>query len=63
MVRRRSGRDERKVLIALTPQGKEKKKDALGVPAAVGSCLALEPQEASTLYRLLYKLLGKEEGS
>ena len=60
ITRTRSEEDERTVMVEPTEYGggalREK---ASSVPAAVGSCLCLTAEEAATLYRLLYKLLGR----
>ena len=37
--------------------GKRLKKEALAVPAQVAQCVHLAPEEAKTLYELLYKIL------
>ena len=49
--------DEREIYISLTEKGKEIKKAAYKVPLTIGSCVKLEPEEAKTLYNLLYKIL------
>lgn len=60
--RYRSSEDERVLLVELTEQGEALRDEAVDVPARVGGCVKLEPAEASTLYGLLYKLLGGMEG-
>ena len=57
VTRKRSNRDERVVLISLTSKGKNLKKKVREIPFQVGSCVNLPPDEAKTLYSLLYKLL------
>ncbi len=54
----RSKEDERVLLIRLTEQGRALEDQALAVPAAMQACLRLSPEEARTLYTLLYKLLS-----
>ena len=49
----RSREDERMLIVTLTDEGRALK----SVPAQVGSGIRLTPEEAKTLYRLLYKLL------
>ena len=49
--------DEREIHIFLTEKGKEIKQEASKVPLTIGSCVKLEPEEAKTLYNLLYKIL------
>lgn len=57
--RQRSKEDERNLLITITPQGIELRKKALKVPQKMASCISLSPEEASTLYQLLYKVIGE----
>ncbi len=59
--RHRSEKDERVLLVSLTKEGEELKKNAVSVPQSVGSCIKLKPEEAMQLYKLLYKLLGNIE--
>lgn len=62
LVRRcRATMDERVMQIALTPAGKALRERAAGVPEKVAAGLAVTPQEAETLYRILYKILNNEE--
>ena len=55
--RYRSAKDERVLIVELTEEGSRLKEEAVEVPQQVGSCIRLEPEEALTLYRLLYKVL------
>ena len=55
--RYRSAEDERVLIVELTEEGSRLKEEAVEVPQQVGSCIRLEPEEALTLYRLLYKVL------
>lgn len=59
VTRERSKEDERNVRIALTEKGWALREAARDVPAKVGACIALLPDEAAELYRLLYKVLGQ----
>ena len=54
----RSQEDERVLLVELTDEGRALRDRALSVPENMAQCVHLEPEEAGTLYRLLYKLLG-----
>lgn len=56
--RKRSPRDERNLIVHITEKGEQLKEEAVNVPAEMGTCISLEPEEAETLYRLLYKVLG-----
>ena len=55
--RERSKQDERQVDISLTEEGEELKEKAISIPQKISRCINLEPEEAFTLYRLLYKVL------
>ena len=57
--RRRSGKDERVVILKLTAQGRALREQALGIPEEVGRCLSLTPEEAGILYSLLYRIIGE----
>ena len=49
--------DGRFRILTLTEEGEALKEKAKPIPAAIGSCLNLSPEEALTLYRLCYKTL------
>ncbi len=55
--RERSTQDERQVIITVTGAGEALKEKALEIPQKISRCVNLEPEEAYTLYRLLYKVL------
>lgn len=55
--RTRDSVDERIVMIEITQQGEALKDKAVFVPAEMGKCVDLTPDEAKTLYSLLYKIL------
>ncbi|MBR2175913.1 MAG: MarR family transcriptional regulator [Clostridia bacterium] len=59
ITRERSIDDERVVFVSLTEKGARLKEKAKNIPAAVGACVPLTPDEAAAMYGLLYKLLGK----
>jgi DNA-binding MarR family transcriptional regulator len=56
--RRRSDMDERKVNVEITAKGMDMKKQAADIPEKMSVCLKLTEEEASTLYKLLYKLIN-----
>ena len=60
LCRARSTQDERNLIATITGAGEALKERAIRVPALMAQCSPLEPQEAFTLYRLLYKMLGRE---
>ena len=57
LTRKRSEKDERVVTVSLTEEGKEMKNKVKGVPVEMKQCIKLDPGEAKTLYKILYKLL------
>jgi len=56
--RARDSNDERMVIITLTEGGIKLRKKAQLIPEKLGQCLNISPDEAKTLYTLLYKLLA-----
>lgn len=56
--RKRSGSDERHLVVSLTDAGLRLRERAVNVPSSLASCVKLDSAEAQELYRLLYKLLG-----
>ncbi len=58
LVKHRSEEDERVVIAQVTEQGMALREQVKDIPAQVGSCVRLEPEEAAVLYKLLYKTLG-----
>lgn len=56
--RSRQSSDERCVAITLTDQGHLLQDNLKDVPQTVGGCVNLTAEEATTLYSLLYKVLG-----
>lgn len=61
VTRQRSSEDERNLIVAITESGEALKEKAVTVPAAIAKCSNLEPEEAATLYRILYKMLGRQK--
>lgn len=59
--RERSSEDEREVNIHITEIGENLKEKALEIPLQMGKCMPFSPEEARTLYALLYKLLGQTD--
>ena len=50
--------DERVVRIAITDEGEALKERAVEVPSQIGNCLNINPEEAQSLYTILYKIIG-----
>ena len=62
LTRTREKNDERVVKIMITPEGEALKDIALEIPQKMSGCVTLSPQEAGTLYSILYKILkGMDE--
>ncbi|MBQ7346897.1 MAG: MarR family transcriptional regulator [Clostridia bacterium] len=59
--RSRSREDERNLIVTVTGAGDCLKERATDIPAKIAQCARLEPEEALALYRILYKILGKNE--
>ena len=53
----RCAEDERVLNVEITPAGEALRDRAVSVPGQVASCVPLSPEDAATLYRLLYQLL------
>lgn len=58
--RERSASDERNLVVSLTEEGEALKERAVEVPYKMSGCVSLSQQEAAELYRLLYKILEKQ---
>ena len=56
--RRRSALDERNLLVSLTPAGVAMQDRAKYIPTEMAKLCILTDEEAVTMYKLLYKLLG-----
>ena len=59
ITRQRSKEDERNLVVHVTEEGMKLRERAVGVPAKMGKCVNLSPDEGKQLYRLLYKILGQ----
>ena len=58
VTRARSAEDERNLVVALTDAGLALRDRAACIPGQMGQCICLSPEDAATLYRILYQLLG-----
>ena len=58
VTRARSAEDERNLMVALTDAGLALRDRAACIPDQMGKCICLSPEDAGTLYRILYQLLG-----
>lgn len=59
--RARSTEDERVLIVTITEEGTRLRDRAVDIPAEIGRCLPIGQEEAAELYRLLYKILGRDE--
>lgn len=60
LTRSRSKEDERVLDVVLTDAGMELRDKAVNVPAQIGACVKLSPEEVRVLYELLYKVLSNQ---
>lgn len=58
ILRQRSAKDERSVIITLTDEGRSLRERAAGVPARMGECIRMSPEEILALKALLERLLA-----
>ena len=58
VTRQRSEKDERVLIVKITPEGEALKKKAASVPQKMIGCVRLTREEAIQLHTLLYKVLG-----
>lgn len=61
VTRRRSEADERNLIISITEEGELLKEQAIKIPESMAKCVSLNQEESLMLYRLLYKLLNKQQ--
>lgn len=61
VTRNRSKEDERILMVSITEQGMQLREKALDVPAKVGGCIHLEPEEAMQLYTIVHKMMKQME--
>ena len=59
--RKRSTADERNLILNLTKAGNAMREEAASIPGELAKKVLLSPEEARTLYDLLYKVLGNME--
>ena len=59
VTRRRSSADKRDVYAVITEKGMALREKAVEIPAKLGACIPLEPEDAITLYTILHKMMAK----
>jgi len=60
LTRYRCPEDERNLMVTLTDAGAALRDPASEIPGKMAGCIPLEPGDALTLYRILYKILGRQ---
>ena len=55
--RTRSKEDERNLIVTLTPSGKALKDKAVDIPAKMGGCLSISPEDAKELHIILHRIM------
>ena len=55
--RSRAKDDERNLVVSITSEGNKLKEKVKDIPNSIGRCINISPEEANTLYTLLYKVL------
>lgn len=61
IVRKRSAKDERNLIVSLTKKGDALKDKAVDIPKKMASCNLLSHDESVQLYNLLYKILDSRK--
>ena len=59
ITRKRSDKDERNLIVALTIEGEKLKEKAVDIPLQMVECTKLTAEEGMLLYNILYKILDK----
>lgn len=57
ITRTRAASDERSVIVSLTAEGAALRDRALHIPAEMGRCIDISPEDAAALHRILHTLL------
>lgn len=60
LTRKRDPEDERNLIVTITENGLDLREAAKKIPYNMMNCINLNQEESLQLYRLLYKLLGRE---
>lgn len=61
LVRHRSERDERNLIVTITEKGEVLRERAVVIPEQLAKCIRLTPEEISSFYHILYKLLAASQ--
>ena len=61
--RERSDKDERKVVVTITQEGRDLRATAMNVPPEMGRCVGLDTEDAVQLHKLLEKVIENVRAS
>lgn len=61
VTRERSKEDERFLVVRVTDEGMKLREKAVEIPAKIGGCIKMDPQESVELFTIVRKLLGQFE--
>ncbi len=61
LTRNRSRSDERSLVVTVTDDGMALRERAVSIPQNMISCLRIGQEDALNLYRILYRMLGRED--
>ena len=57
ITRTRSKEDERNLIVEITHKGEALKEQAKTIPAKIGNCLSMNPDDAGKLYEILHRFM------
>ncbi len=57
IIRNKSDKDGRELVVCVTPEGQKLKEKALSIPQMIAKCISLEKDEAITFFKILRKVL------
>ena len=57
VTRTRDKEDERNLIVSLTDEGMKLRERAVSIPAKMGACLSIKPEDAAELYRILHQIM------
>ena len=57
VARTRDKEDERNLIVSLTDEGMKLRERAVSIPAKMGACLNIKPEDAAELYRILHQIM------
>ena len=57
IIRNKSDKDGRELVVCVTPEGRKLKEKALSIPQSIAKCISLDKDEAITFFKILRKVL------